>query len=46
MSRYLSDYLTIEKQKEIFNRKGEISIITAPTGAGKTTFIMDNTIKK
>lgn len=45
MSRYLSDYLTPEQQKEIFNRKGNISIITAPTGAGKTTLIMDNTIK-
>ena len=45
MTRYLSDYLTKEQQKEIFNRKGDISIITAPTGAGKTTLIMDNTIK-
>lgn len=46
MTRYLSDYLTPEQQKEMFNRKGDISIITAPTGAGKTTLIMDNTIKR
>lgn len=46
MTRYLSDYLTLEQQKEMFSRKGDISIITAPTGAGKTTLIMDNTIKR
>lgn len=43
--RYLSNHFTDAEAKELFNRKGEIQLITAPTGAGKTFFVEKNIIE-
>ena len=43
--QYLSNYFTDEEAKDLFNRKGEIQLNTAPTGAGKTYFVMQNILE-
>lgn len=42
---YLSHYFKPDMVQALFTSNGEIQIITAPTGAGKSTFILENIIK-
>ena len=42
---YLSQYFTPDMVQALFTNNGQIQIITAPTGAGKSYFILTNLIR-
>lgn len=44
-NKYLSQNFTKEQVEKLFTQTGQIQMLTAPTGAGKTYFILQNIIE-